>query len=312
MARKSGPTNRFFFIKQATGTEQGRPRIVKSCIGELIITEKQAEKLEFKKSTRLSPLFEKCCLRQIANLSYSKAAQEMEVQTGIKIGHTCLHRLVEKQEWSEPHAKIEVKETSIDGGKVRLRGKLGEGSHWQDYKAVRLHESYHGAFYQENEELINYINHQPLADILTCLGDGHDGIWNIMSQLNPGKTRREVLDWYHLMENLYKVGGSLKSLAKAKEFLWQGRVEPTLSLFKYCRKKTGKNFCKYLEKHRSRIVNYEQLSSDKICSIGSGAVESTVKQIDRRLKISGAQWLKKNVNQMLKLRCAYLNDLLAI
>jgi hypothetical protein len=44
----------------------------------------------------------------------------MEVQTGVKIGHTCLHRLVEKQEWSEPHAKIEVKETSIDGGKVRL------------------------------------------------------------------------------------------------------------------------------------------------------------------------------------------------
>ncbi len=199
----------------------------------------------------------------------------MEVQTGVKIGHTCLHRLVEKQEWSEPHAKIEVKETSIDGGKVRLRGNLGEGSHWQDYKAVRLHESYYGAFYQENEELINYINHQPLADILTCLGDGHDGIWNIMSQLNPGKTRREILDWYHLMENLYKVGGSLKSLAKAKEFLWQGRVEPTLNLFKYCRKKTAKNFCKYLEKHRSRIVNYEQLSSDKICSprLGSGGID---------------------------------------
>lgn len=87
-----------FFIKQATGTEQGRQRTVKSCIGELRITEKQAEKLEFKKSTRLSPLFEKCCLRQIANLSYEKAAQEMEVQTGVKIGHICLHRLVEKKE----------------------------------------------------------------------------------------------------------------------------------------------------------------------------------------------------------------------
>jgi hypothetical protein len=116
-----------FFIQQATGTEQGRPRTVKSCIGELIITEKQAEKLDIKKSTRLSPLFEKCCLRQIANLSYSKAAKEMEVQTGVKIGHTCLHRLVEKQEWSEPYAKIEVKETSIDGGKVRVRGDWEKG-----------------------------------------------------------------------------------------------------------------------------------------------------------------------------------------
>ena len=53
-----------------------------------------------------------------------------------------------------------------------------------------------------------------------------------MSQLNPGKSRREILDWYHLIENLYKVGGSLKRLAKAKEFLWQGLVEPTLDLFK--------------------------------------------------------------------------------
>ncbi len=111
--------------------------------------------------------------------------------------------------------------------------------------------------------------------------------------MNPGKTRREILDWYHLIENLYKVGGSLKRLAKAKEFLWQGRVEPTLDLFKYCRQKTAQNFCKYLEKHRSRIVNYEQLSQDKICSIGSGAVESTVKQIDRRLKISFFSMVEK-------------------
>jgi hypothetical protein len=32
-----------------------------------------------------------------------------------------------------------------------------------------------------------------------------------------------------------------------------------------------------------------------------------VKQIDRRLKISGAQWQKSNVPQVLKHRCAYLN-----
>ena len=108
------------------------------------------------------------------------------------------------------------------------------------------------------------------------------------------------------------MGGSLKRLAKAKELLWKGQIDLTLDLFKLSRKKIAQNFCNYLEKHRSRIVNYEQLSKQQICSIGSGAVESTVKQIDRRSKISGAQWLKKNVNQMLKLRCAYLNDLLAI
>jgi hypothetical protein len=56
-------------------------------------------------------------------------------------------------------------------------------------------------------------------------------------------------------------------------------------------------------KHRLRIVNEEQLSTQKVCSIGSGAAESAVKQIDRRLKISGLLWLMKNVNQMRSLRC---------
>ncbi|MEG4149040.1 hypothetical protein [Microcoleus sp. Pol12B5] len=132
--------------------------------------------------------------------------------------------------------------TSIKGGKVRLRGNLGEGSHWQDYKAVRLHESYYGAFYQDNEALINYINHQYLANLLTYLGDGNEGIWKIISKLNPGESRRETLDGYHLIENLYKVGGSLKRLAKAKEFLWQGQIDRTLDLFKSNPKKPPKTF----------------------------------------------------------------------
>ena len=48
------------------------------------------------------------------------------------------------------------KETSADGGKVRLRKEEGEGSHWLDYKAVRLHGSYYGAFFLDYQALINY------------------------------------------------------------------------------------------------------------------------------------------------------------
>ncbi len=76
--------------------------------------------------------------------------------------------------------------------------------------------------------------------------------------------------------------------------------------------KQARNFCAYLSKHRLRIVNYSYYQAEQLCSIGSGAVESEVKQIDRRLKISGAQWKAENVNQVLQLRCAYLNGLLAI
>jgi hypothetical protein len=84
------------------------------------------------------------------------------------------------------------KETSVDGGKVRLRKAGGEGSHWLDYKAVRLHGSYYRAFFLDNQALINYVNSQPLSELLTCLGDGHDGICNIIVQLNPDGAGREI------------------------------------------------------------------------------------------------------------------------
>ena len=61
-----------------------------------------------------------------------------------------------------------------------------------------------------------------------------------------------------------------------------------------------------------RIVNYHYFSWEKISSIGSGAVESAVKQIGHRVKLTGAQWKKENVPQVLQLRCAYLNGQLAI
>ncbi len=49
-----------------------------------------------------------------------------------------------------------------------------------------------------------------------------------------------------------------------------------------CRLKQARNFCAYLRKHRQRIVNYSYYQAEQLCSIGSGAVESGVKQIDRR------------------------------
>jgi hypothetical protein len=54
--------------------------------------------------------------------------------------------------------------------------------------------------------------------------------------------RRKILDWYHWMENLGKVGESLKRLAQARFLLWQGTVGETLSLFEGCKKQRA-NSC---------------------------------------------------------------------
>ena len=133
------------------------------------------------------------------------------------------------------------------------------------------------------------------------------GVWNLFSEIGSSEGRQEILDWYHLKENLYKVGGSLKRLKAAETFLWQGQVSEAIALFIGLTKKPAQNFINYLKKHSERIVNYQYLSTEGLCSIGSGAVESAVKQIGKRLKISGAQWKLSNVPRMLQLRSAYLN-----
>ncbi len=153
--------------------------------------------------------------------------------TGIKVGHSTQQKLVLKQDFQLPQAKQSISEVSVDGGKVRLRGKPKEGSYWRDYKAIRLQGIYYGAFFDDNQSLIDYVNSQPLVNPLVCYSDGHDGVWNLVKEFGSEQFNRlEIFDWYHLIENLYKVGGSLKRL-KAAETLRMGRCCRKNSLIIY-------------------------------------------------------------------------------
>ena len=97
------------------------------------------------------------------------------------------------------------------------------------------------------------------------------------------------------------VGRSLKLSAQrlftVRSLLWLGKVNETIDLFNDCVLDQAKNFCADLEKHRHRIINYYDLQAEQVwllpraaksCSIGSGSIESTIKQIDRRTQLSGA------------------------
>jgi hypothetical protein len=205
--------------------------------------------------TQLSPLFEKNCLLLIGNESFQDGEKDIEALTGIKVSHSTLQRLVHRQEFEEPAALQGVSEVSIDGGKVRLRSQIkGVESYWRDYKAVRLQGIYYGTFFQDNLSLTDWVNSQRLVCPLVCLGDGHDGVWNLFQEIGTRQQRQEILDWYHLKENLYKVGGSLKRLKAAETFLWQGQIESASALFVDLKKKPAQNFIKYLKKHSNESL----------------------------------------------------------
>ena len=243
----------------------------------------------------------------MSNESFANAEQDIKILTGVKVPHSTQHRLINNYRLPEPKIKARVKSLSVDGGTVRLRTRLGQKSEWKNYKAVKIHQEIGMAFFQNNQSLVKWVNHQPLSRNVNCLGDGHDGVWNIVEQIGTRHQRREILDWYHLVENLHKVGGSNQRLRRAKTYLWQGLIDNAIAEFDDLKKKQAKNFQNYLRKHRARIPDYQLYQELNIC-IGSGSVESWIKQIGSRMKIVGAQWNPLNVSQMLKLRCAYLNQ----
>ena len=65
-------------------------------------------------------------------------------------------------------------------GKVRLSNeKKGDTCHWKDYKALCLDNLYCGAFFQNNQYVIDGSNSQKMLHPMYCRGDGYVGIWNL-------------------------------------------------------------------------------------------------------------------------------------
>ncbi len=221
-------------------------------------------------------MLQKCCLCLSANESFSQAEQDLFLLTGMKVGHSTLQRQVytetEKEHLDFPASPIAINEVCNDGGKVSLRTPtLGEKCEWRDYQAARLSGVYYGATFRGKEELTAWIDSQVLTNPLICLGDGHSGVWNLFSRIATTQQRYEILDWFHLKENLFKVGGSLKRLRQVETFLWSGKVEQAIALFEQECPRRARKFLAYIEKHRHRLVNYELLQTEYHISIGEAS-----------------------------------------
>jgi hypothetical protein len=259
----------------------------------------------------VSPYLELCCLRLSASLSYEKAAEELEVQTGRRVSQKTQQRLVHRQSFEEASNDGPVTRMSLDGGMIRLRTPKGEELEWKEFKAINLMDSHQGiAWFKDNASLLAWANELLLGERVYCLGDGHDGVWSLYASIGDTQQRHEILDWYHLVENLHKIPGSNQRLKDAEALLWTGDVDGAIRLFEDCNSDDARKFRGYLERHRTRIPNYGYYQAENI-PIGSGDVESLIKQLSSRTKISGAAWDARHVPQVLAHRCAYLNGSLS-
>lgn len=110
-----------------------------------------------------------------ANVSYQHAQEDVELFTGIKVAAKSQQRLVHQQTFDLPDVDVPVEELSVDGGKIRIRTPQGEPCIWKDFALQSVYMiQQKSAFFQDNAAVINWVNNQPLAENVTCLGDGFD------------------------------------------------------------------------------------------------------------------------------------------
>jgi hypothetical protein len=151
--------------------------------------------------------------------------------------------------------------------------------------------------------------------------DGASWIWKHVQALFPHA--RQVLDYYHGAESLYKMakahyGSSVQAVEWVEATLtrlYLGKVAAVLGGLRRMQAHSDDaaqaiaNCWDDLEAHRGR-THYRQLRQGGY-RLGSGGIESSNKFICHvRLKRSGAWWYELNSNQMLALRCAKYNGTL--
>lgn len=152
----------------------------------------------------------------------------------------------------------------------------------------------------------------PTAAQRSVVADGAAWIWDVAEDVCPDG--QQVLDWYHATEHLYKAAMALypneTELAKRqrwfktyKDHLYMGRIETIIALLHKC---SLSPLATYFERHKRRM-HYLQFREEGL-PIGSGTVESGVKQFKQRLTGTGMRWHLRNAKRMIILRAACLGQ----
>jgi hypothetical protein len=170
------------------------------------------------------------------------------------------------------------------------------------------------------------------AELLVFLGDGAPWVWKTASELFPHAI--QILDWYHAMEHIWAIGrakfGSREKelwawVAARETELWKGNMDALIAALKVVSAELGTPDQRlsdtaravdriwiayrgigYFEENRHRM-NYPEYRAKNL-PIGSGVVESACKHVvASRMKHAGMRWDEPGAENILALRCHYLN-----
>jgi hypothetical protein len=148
----------------------------------------------------------------------------------------------------------------------------------------------------------------PTAADSSVTADGAAWIWNLVKDYFPDSV--QIVDWYHACQHLAEAGHALypddddkaqRWFRKRRKELYSGEVHKiTIRLDTAGLEKHSRYFHTYARKMQYKTFVEEGYP------VGSGTVESAVKQFKRRLAGPGMRWSPEGAKRMLVIRGAVM------
>jgi hypothetical protein len=274
--------------------------------------------------------------RYVSDSSIWRQGQGYGAQMQAEVEHQRQQVGVERIQFSPArHDHDQRKAVSMDGGMVNIRG---EG--WRELKVgvvfdvetrlernpqtQQLDEMAHGVNVNYTAVLGTKDDFKPVLWALavqhdlpttqnrSVVADGALWIWDVAEDVCPDG--QQVVDWFHAVEHLSEAAHALypndadakkrkRWLKTHKEHLYMGRIHKIIAGL---HQRDRADLALYFERHQRRM-QYLEFRENGL-PIGSGTVESGVKQYKQRLCGTGMRWNSDNAQRMLVIRSASLSD----
>ena len=148
----------------------------------------------------------------------------------------------------------------------------------------------------------------PQAADSSVTADGAEWIWNLAADYFPDRV--QIVDWYHACDHLSSAASALhpqdaqaaqRWYQQHRDDLFAGNIHQITSPLDH----TGlSDHAHYFHTHKRRM-QYQEFR-EQGHPIGSGTVESGIKQFKARLTDPGMRWTRTNAERMLVIRAAVL------
>jgi hypothetical protein len=145
------------------------------------------------------------------------------------------------------------------------------------------------------------------ADVVTT-ADGAEWIWNVTDDLFPQSA--QIVDWYHATQHVALAAAALypndekaaqRWQQERREALYLGQIDRIIAPLEAAGLASEAH---YFQTHQRRM-QYQEFREEGY-PIGSGTVESGIKQFKQRLTGAGMRWSRPGADRMLVIRAAVM------